>query len=96
MEYISNKISDDGELKSVVNQFLQTEQGQTFNAHRDEISAVAQSREGERVLKSLSSDELRSAVKRGDTDTMLAEVSKALSTPEGARFYAQIQQIFNK
>jgi len=92
---VTNMI-DNKELQNTLGQFMQSDQGKKFQAHKGEISALAASREGENVLKSLSGDKIKKAVQSGDAESIISEVSRVMQTPEGARFYEAIRKIVEK
>jgi len=81
------------DIRNTLGQFLSSEQGKKFKAHQGEISALAATREGDRVLKSLSGEKIRDAVKTGNAESIISEVSRVMQTPEGAKFYEAIAKI---
>jgi len=87
---------NNSDLRKVLSGFLTEENEKAINAHKGELSSIASSKEGKKVLNSLSTDTIKNAVKSGDMDTVMGEISKVLSTAEGGKFYAQINDIFGK
>ncbi|MCL2408976.1 MAG: hypothetical protein FWC96_05095 [Oscillospiraceae bacterium] len=78
------------DFKKVADEFLKSPAGSKIK--KDEFGKLMASSDGKKVKQMLESgdDDLMSAVRKGDMDSLKNTLSKVLATEEGARLAGQI------
>ncbi|NLL38718.1 MAG: hypothetical protein GX254_03910 [Clostridiales bacterium] len=82
------------QFEKLANEFLSSSKGSRLQNKADEIKKIATSSDGQKVREMMgNTEELKTAMEKGDTETLQKVIKKVMSTEEGARLARQLSEL---
>lgn len=82
------------QFDKLASEFFNSSKGSKLKNKADELKKIATSSDGRKVMEMMGSTEnLKAAMEKGDTETLQSVIKRVMSTEEGARLARQLSEL---